>query len=285
MTVVVWSERNELHDPTGTEHDCYVAAPLMCLVYGGKVDYPLGIYTAQEREALERSDTRPDEEGGTPDDADLAIKTRYGLAMHKVAEASLGEAWKVGRALSVGGRLANFPDGSPLRRYAPTYTGGHRVCVIPTGPAAGRWLDPLAPWKYAGDSVSIAQVGLFAKGRAASDLRYVNANEYATQAGGIEMPGFQFQLANPPFAGLVTFDAGVKAYSCLDHHEYVTTQGAVRDGVSAISGGNTSGYIVDLNEGGNVPTQAYFIYANQVTFAPTAPAAATKLAPGIYEVQ
>jgi hypothetical protein len=119
MTVVVWSERNELHDPTGTEHDCYVAAPLMCLVYGGKVDYPLGIYTAQEREALERSDTRPDEEGGTPDDADLAIKTRYGLAMHKVAEASLGEAWKVGRALSVGRAAGELPGREPAPALRP----------------------------------------------------------------------------------------------------------------------------------------------------------------------
>jgi len=108
---LLWSERNELHDPTGALHDCYVCAPLMCLVHGGFTAYPLGEYTALEREALERSDNRPDEEGGSPDDADLGIKNRYGVALHKPASTATkrGILTTPDLAVSVGGRPIDAP--------------------------------------------------------------------------------------------------------------------------------------------------------------------------------
>lgn len=288
---VVWSERNELHSTTG-EHDCYVAAPLMCLVYGGKTSYPLGIYTPQEREALERADARPDEEGGTPDDADLGIKNRYGLVMHKVSETSLAAAWQLGRAFSVGGRLSNFPSGNRLRRYAPTYTGGHRVCVIPTsvasGPAeasTGRWLDPLAPWKYVGDTVTLAEVQVFTKGRDVSDLRFTLQNEYATQGGGSQ-EGLMIYVQTAQ-SGSFTVPSSAKVYD-------PGTSGFVASGtlpagssghydatLGRLSGSGTPSSLIHVSSGNGV---SHYLDTAEVNEVPDPAPGVTKLAPGLYEV-
>lgn len=184
--VVVWSERNELHDPTGSEHDCAYSGILMVLVHGGKLDYPLGIYTAAEREALERSDNEPDETGANPADIDLAILTRYGLGAHAPTTDIRTLLTTPGLAVSVGGQLSNFPAGDALRRWAPNYTGGHRITYLTS---SRTWLDPLAPWKFAGDTVSVDKVVAFAAKRAVGDLRYLRANELVgASTGGPNVP-------------------------------------------------------------------------------------------------
>lgn len=276
---VVWSERNELHDPTGSEHDCYVAAPLMCLVYGGKLSYPLGIYTALEREALERSDGRPDEEGGTPSDADEAIQKRYGLSMHIPTEASLGEVTIVGRALSVGGRLANFPVGHRLRRYAPAYLGGHRICYIPISRLSGTWLDPLAPWLYAGEQVTLAEVGLFAKGRAASDLRYTLKDEYIQG----EAMTLYVQTAE---AGSFTVPTSAKVYD-KGASGFVATGSTLPAGSAGkydakLGGNGAPSSLIHVSSGNGV---THYLSTAEVDEKPDPVQGATLLAPGIYEVK
>src|SRR5204862_442717 len=98
-----------------------------------------------------------------------------------------------GLAVSVGGQLSNFPAGDPLRRYAPSYTGGHRICFLTS---TRTWLDPLAPWKYAGDTVTVSKVLTFAQKRAVGDLRYLRANELVTggTAGGVDIMGLRTRV-------------------------------------------------------------------------------------------
>ena len=291
MMPVVWSERTELHDATGAEHDCAYSAILDCLIWGGKVSYTRGIYTPEEREALERSDAQPDETGASSADIDVAIKTRYGLAAH--IPATLSEAWQVGHAISVGGRLANFPAGHSLRRWDPEYTGGHRVCVVVLSATTARWLDPLAPWKYVGDTVSLMAVQTFIGARLASDLRYVKENEYGLSGGiggGIDIMGLQTELGNPPIVGKLAIPQGTDSIRVSDGQHYKTTVATSRDAVTAaLQGAQTeSGFLVDLIGLGPDAEQHFIRGSAPVSFVPAAPPntpVAIPLAPGLYEVK
>jgi len=169
MSVVNWSERTELH--SAYLRDCLYSGYLMCLVYGGFTEFPLGIYTPEEREALERSDNRPDETGASVTDGDTAIRNRYGKGLLTTTDVRTALAMTgVAVALAVvNGNLAPTDkdlNGNIIRRWDPNFTGGHFVCVIPNdfGPGKHRWLDPEAPWKYAGDPVSTATVLKWANG-------------------------------------------------------------------------------------------------------------------------
>ena len=174
----VWSERGELH-ATGWK-DCVYSSGLMALIYGGFTDFPLGIYTDQEREALERSDDQPDETWSTDDILAVAVKRRYGLTLRPL-DIELDPALdRVGTALvliGVNGRLA---AGHTLRRWDPDFIGGHAVTVIPKGAGKVLWLDPEAPMGYAGDITDTATVLRWASGRASA--RVVREGEYEETA-------------------------------------------------------------------------------------------------------
>lgn len=166
---LVWSERPELH---GTRlRDCAYSTALMLLVYGGWTDFPLGIYTAAEREALERSDDQPDEQGASVRDITVAVKRRYGVSLTTPAAPLASELERTGYGFAVVGSMGNFPAGHTLRRHDPPFAGGHMACVIPIGWGSSLWLDPLAPNKYRGELVTNATVLQFAKGSA--DVRRV----------------------------------------------------------------------------------------------------------------
>lgn len=77
--VTVWSERDEPN--AAGWRDCSYAAALMALVAGGFSAFPEGIYTVAEREALERSDDKPDEIGAGAEDITTAVQRRYGLTL------------------------------------------------------------------------------------------------------------------------------------------------------------------------------------------------------------
>lgn len=150
---LVWSERPE---PDGDAlRDCTYSAGLQALVFGGKRTYKLGIYTAAEREALERSDNQPDETGASLDDLIVAVKTRYGIQWAKSAVELLDQHHaRTDLAFVIQGRNGNLAAGHRLRRWDPDFTGAHAVTIIPS--ADGQrvtWLDPLAPNRYAGDTV------------------------------------------------------------------------------------------------------------------------------------
>ncbi len=151
-----WSERFE--PAGGPLRDCAYAAALTALVHGGKLDYPLGIYTVGEREALERSDNQPDETGANLNDVILAVKRRYGIDWETSGVALL-DRFK-GRSdvgFVITGANGNLVGGHSLRRWQPTFTGGHAVFIVPEGDKA-RWFDPLAPMRYAGDTADWATI-------------------------------------------------------------------------------------------------------------------------------
>jgi hypothetical protein len=172
----VWSERQEAPGVVGL-WDCTYSANLMVLVYAGKRTYPLGIYTPAEREALERSDDRPDETGATHRDSDLAIRRRYGVTMRMLADqsaAGLRAALSTpGRAYAVAGWYGRLP--THLRRWDPSFTKGHDVCCIPLGGGRVQWLDPLAPFGYAGEPVSVDTILAYAF--IPNDARWLAAGE------------------------------------------------------------------------------------------------------------
>lgn len=174
--VLVWSERDEPNSPTW--NDCSYSAALMALIAAGYQDFPEGIYTVAEREALERSDSRADEEGANELNLDEAVMNRYKVKLHSTTKA-LAELIQIpGLAIIVAGTPANWPKGHNLRRWLPNFAGGHRVCIITSGGPVVKWLDPLAPWKYKGDEVEISEVLKFAYA-SPQYLRYLMVDELA----------------------------------------------------------------------------------------------------------
>jgi hypothetical protein len=160
---LVWSERPE-PNASGLK-DCTYSAGLSALIYGGHTAFPLGIYTVAEREALERSDAQPNETGASLSDLIVAVKARYHLTLTQNAANTLPvHLARTNVALVVQGKMGNFPVGSDIRRWDPDFTGAHCVCVVALGGDRFRWLDPLAPMKFAGDVVSDLMVKKFAIG-------------------------------------------------------------------------------------------------------------------------
>ena len=148
----VWPEHPEVSGVTGL-HDCTQCAACMCLIYAGFTQFPLGIYTVAERNALDASDDRPDNTGATLDGSirssgwlDQQVLNRYGVRMRTLPDDSPSTLHSMlltpGYAFLLQGSMGNLPVGHPLRRWEPEFGGGHAVCVI-SGEV--RWLDPLAP--------------------------------------------------------------------------------------------------------------------------------------------
>jgi hypothetical protein len=158
VTAVVWSERNE--PAGGGWRDCTYCSGLQALIHGGFTKFPLGRYTVAEREALERSDDQPDETGASLDDLIVAVKRRYGIEWSKSRTALLEPLHaRSDLAFVVQGLNGNLPAGHTLRRWDPTFTGGHCVTVIPVGDGTNvKWLDPLAPMLFTGDVAAWATV-------------------------------------------------------------------------------------------------------------------------------
>lgn len=180
-TPKVWTERGERAGVTGW-HDCTQSSALMTLIYAGYTNFPEGIYTSAEREVFESSDDRKDETGATLPDIELATQRRYGKAYHQLPDdypntlaSFLGTE---GYAFIIQGQWndALVPRTHWLRRWQPSYTGGHAVCVVTLGGGKVLWLDPMATDQYSGDVTDVATVMKFAwKGRAYS--RYLKRDE------------------------------------------------------------------------------------------------------------
>lgn len=78
------------------------------------------------------------------------LRDRYGIVVQTVYNAaSIWNALIPGKAAAVFGYLGRFPLGHRLRRWGPTYTGGH-VIFVERLDAQNRvwWMDPLAPLTY-----------------------------------------------------------------------------------------------------------------------------------------
>jgi hypothetical protein len=160
--VQVWSEKPE---PNASGYkDCTYASGLMGMVYGGYTAFPKGVYSTEEREALERSDDQPNETGASLSDLRVAIRRRYGKDRVINAPAALsGLLDRDNTGYVVQGNPGSFPAGHRLRRWQPSFAGGHAVFVYRRSDGTYRWLDPLATAKFEGDIVSKADVLTFAK--------------------------------------------------------------------------------------------------------------------------
>lgn len=147
----VWSER----EPGGW-HDCVYSAALAMIAAAGFDSFPLGAFTDAEREAFERSQTiKEPEKGGNFPAADQAAANRYGVTLHASLDLAALLA-RPGLAIAVAGVNAHLP--ARLRRWDPSYVGGHAATVITQAPAGLLWLDPEAPMSYAGEPISTAEL-------------------------------------------------------------------------------------------------------------------------------
>lgn len=155
---------------------------MMAVWFGSQGDtlFPLG-YTAQEREALERSDDHVPEEQGSNINTDLplACKRRYGITLR-------GQSGTLRTALTAAGPDTGFvlagsngkwPYGDHYRRWDPSFAGGHAAFVIGMGEGKNLWwMDPEAPKGYTGELISIDKVMQWSYGDGYA--RVVKAGEY-----------------------------------------------------------------------------------------------------------
>lgn len=163
MSISVWSERL----PTPGWDQCTESAYLMALLYGGFRDFPLGAYSNEERNALDNA-TPPDPAtgGSTFDLLDKGAAKRYGVTLHRIPagdKAGLRAQLSIPhQALAIAGSLGHFPAGHRLRRWQPSYTGGHAICLVTLPDDMLLWLDPLAPMRTEPDRVPIGAGMTFA---------------------------------------------------------------------------------------------------------------------------
>jgi hypothetical protein len=147
----VISERNELHGHGWK--DCTQSGGMM--LYrdaGGK--FPLKNLD-QEREALERSDDWPDEQGAPIDAIIQAMNKRYHFSGHEVVD--LGDQLDVpGTSIFVQGDNSKLPQ--RLKHWDPNFNGGHAGTIQVLGKYLLLWLDPEAPMGYPGDFITKAEV-------------------------------------------------------------------------------------------------------------------------------
>lgn len=174
----VWTERKEAPGVVGW-HDCTQSATLDALIYAGHDNFPLGIYTMEERNAFEAADDRKDNTGATLPDVELAAKRRYGRTLRKLPEGTTTATFRSmlltkGYAFIIQGWYKNFPTN--LRRWDPAFGGGHCVCVI-SGPKP-LLLDPLATDRYPGEEVDVDTIMGFAWGPPATYTRYLKEDEF-----------------------------------------------------------------------------------------------------------
>lgn len=153
----VVSERRELFSPT--QNDCTDAGIIRMVMDAGIV-LPLFYDLDREREALERSNSRPDETGETIGSIVEAATNRYHFAGHSVTDlrASLTTP---GTIVLVQGWNYRLPK--RLRAY-PNFGGGHAGDVRVNRDASLTWLDPGRPHGYRGDPITLAEALHFAWG-------------------------------------------------------------------------------------------------------------------------
>jgi hypothetical protein len=187
-TPKVWSEHGgTFRAAHHAVFDCVYSANLMVLVYAGFRNFPLGAFTVEERNELDRTDT-----GATHAISDAAIKDRYHVTMRKppgpterwTATELRAELSAVGKAYAIAGKYDRLP--AFLRRHDPSFAGSHDVCVIPLGNGRVRWLDPMAEMGFAGDDVEIDTVLRYA--HIPNDARWLRENELAGAMPGTTIP-------------------------------------------------------------------------------------------------
>ena len=150
-------------------------------------------------------DDHPDHIGADHGITDVAIKRRYGVTMRKppgpterwTAEQLRAELSAAARPTPSPGCTAPCRVPLDLRRWDPTFSRAHDVCVIPLGNGRVRWLDPLAPMGFAGDVIGVDTVLRYAY--LPNDARWLKENELATAHEDDEMTWLPKFKPVPPF--------------------------------------------------------------------------------------
>ena len=159
----VWSEREG-----GDWEACVISSYLEGLVYGGVTNFPLGVYTQEEREKLERIPDEPQDYNTT----DVVAQARYGVHLRKLSTDTLQNAvTRVGIGLVLAGYGSlNIATNAPI----------HSIFYLPMNTGAGLVFDPLAANQSAGVLTLAAKVLKWAKGAGPNDAREVRKGEFNT---------------------------------------------------------------------------------------------------------
>ncbi len=171
---------SEDNDPDGHVEDCVPCSGLMqANAYSGGT-HPA---TLAEAEAIRAAGGAPPTGGVSSQQLVAGTQARYHWAATiEGTPAAIIASLKVGSNATVSGSLGNFPAGHHLRRFSPTFTGGHRVWVgVEAGPVYW-WIDPLAPPNsgYKGEAVTLAEVTTFAQGHAGGTIAPTHVLPVAT---------------------------------------------------------------------------------------------------------
>jgi len=211
--VRVWTERR----PTSPFDQCSECGYLMALAYGGFSRFPHEAYSDAERDALTGAELNRDtwRAAGNPmfPLIDEAARTRYGVRLRRIPDGSLAGLRKKletpGIALSMAGTYAHLrPEHDQrLRRWQPSFGGGHMVCVIPQEDGRLLWLDPLALRDFGGDLTDVETALAFAY--IPSDAHEAAINEFGTTIR--EMPMIRFKAE-----GWTTKPAGAQLFDGID---------------------------------------------------------------------
>ena len=205
----VWTER--IAGQTRYNLCTWATIEMLC-VGAGNTKWPLGVYTDAELLAFNGGSTVFNFSGGV-----AAAKSRYGITIQSptpYSQSQLLAALNIpGRVYGIAGKLANYPAGHARRRWAPTFEGFHAVAVVTLGGGKAIWLDPMAPMRFAGDTIDIIEVAnTFALGNYPNDARYVEGGDMTTIVNATQFLG----LDGKPAVRTVSFKPGTYTAYRLD---------------------------------------------------------------------
>lgn len=166
------SEREDAHYwPNGAydgpaDEDCVFCSGLMQYLAHKPGAAPATLYEAERiRQAAGLGPSGPANSDALID----GTTKRYGWAPTKIPS-GFSVLWSAfaqpGVSATASGKLSNFPTGHRLRRFIPTWTGGHRVYVAKMDDEDRVWwMDPEGPKTgYSGEWVTKAELQTFVNG-------------------------------------------------------------------------------------------------------------------------
>jgi hypothetical protein len=161
--MLVWHKHVTEREADGSWEDCMPASAVM---HARAALSPAIPPTHAEAEALRRDAGLPSTGGVTIEQILVGLGKRYGWnGGTLVPSSSFLSVFQPGTSAVVSGRLANFPSGHRLRRWQPSFTGGHAVWIARLKDGTFWWDDPLAPETgYSGEQVSLSEVETYIQG-------------------------------------------------------------------------------------------------------------------------
>ena len=157
-----WHRHVTEREPDGSWEDCLPASAVMHARAAHDRTIPA---THAEAEALRVDAGLPPTGGVTIEQIIPGLQRRYGWAGGRlVGSADLLDALRPGTSAIVSGRLAHFEGGHRLRRWQPTFSGGHSVWIARLRDGTLWWDDPLGPaTSYSGEAVTEAELRTFTR--------------------------------------------------------------------------------------------------------------------------